>query len=469
MAKRKTFITLILVLVLAITAGILDYPKYFNQGVDSTNSFLGSKNLGVLSDIKFPHFPNVPFRLGLDLQGGSHLIYQADLSQIEQANQGDAMSGLRDVIERRVNLFGVAEPIVQVQKDRLIVELAGIKDINQAIQMIGQTPYLEFREPRTQEETQKILDKKSELQGLTTMEEIQKVPDWQLALEDPNFKATNLTGQYLKSAQLSFDQTSSKPLVSIEFNDEGAKLFEELTTKNVGKQLAIYIDDALISAPVVEEAISLGKAQISGNFTLDTAKELARNLNAGALPVPITLISQQTVGPTLGKLSLDQSLKAGFLGLLAIIIFMVVIYRLPGLLASIALAIYVALLLGIFKLIPVTLTLSGIAGFILSIGMAVDANILIFARMKEELRAGNSFGSAVENGFKRAWPSIRDSNFNSLIVCFILFTFATSFIKGFALTLSLGVLVSIFSAVFITRILLLMFVGTKLEKFKWLW
>jgi len=468
MTKKKTFITIILVLVLTISAAVLDYPKYFNQGADAVNSFLSSTKIDLISDIKIPHFPSVPFKLGLDLQGGSHLVYQADLSQIGESDRADAMSGLRDVIERRVNLFGVAEPVVQVQNDRLVVELAGIKDINQAIQMIGQTPYLEFREPRAPEEAQKILDKQKELQG-KTMEEIQKIPDWTLALEDPNFKPTDLTGKYLKKAELGFEQNSPKAVVSIEFNDEGTKLFEELTTKYVGKQLAIYIDNSLISAPVVQEPITGGKAQITGNFTVNEAKEMARNLNAGALPVPIKLVSQQTVGPILGKTSLDESLKAGVFGLLGIVIFMIIFYRFPGFLASIALGFYVILVLAIFKLIPVTLTLSGIAGFVLSIGMAVDANILIFARMKEELKLGNSFSAALEAGFKRAWPSIRDSNLNSLIVCAILFTFATSFIKGFALTLSLGILMSIFSAVFITRILLRIFVGTKLEKFKWLW
>jgi len=242
-----------------------------------------------------------------------------------------------------------------------------------------------------------------------------------------------------------------------------------LTSRNVGKQLAIYIDQALISAPTVQDAITGGKAQITGKFTLDQAKKLARDLNTGALPVPIKLISQDTVGPILGKISLEQSLKAGIIGFFGVIVFMVIFYRFPGILASLALLIYVSLVLAIFKLIPVTLTLAGIAGFLLSIGMAVDANILIFSRMREELNQGKSFNNGVEEGFKRAWPSIRDSNFNSLIVCLILFIFATSFIKGFAFTLSIGILASMFSAIFITRMLLRFFVGTPLEKIKWIW
>jgi preprotein translocase subunit SecD len=395
--------------------------------------------------INIKNFPNIPFRTGLDLQGGTRLTYEADVSQIKNEDYSRVMDGLKDIIERRVNIFGVQEPQIQTQKvgdkQRLIVELAGVKDIKEAIEMIGQTPYLEFRE---------MSNEKTES-------------------GEPIFVATELTGRYLQKAEMGFDQTTYKPIVTMEFNSEGAKLFEQITEKNIGKQLAIFIDGVPISAPVVNEKIPGGKARITGDFTADYAKKLAENLSAGALPVPITLISQQTVGPTLGQISLDSSIKAGLIGFLAVIAFMILIYRFPGLIASIALVLYVIFVLAIFKLIPVTLTLSGIAGFILSIGMAVDANILIFARTKEELKEGEILSTAVENGFKRAWPSIRDSNLNSLIVCAILFTFATSFIKGFALTLSLGIIVSILSAVFITRLLLQLFVSTKLEKFKWLW
>ncbi|MDO8601487.1 MAG: protein translocase subunit SecD, partial [bacterium] len=248
-----------------------------------------------------------------------------------------------------------------------------------------------------------------------------------------------------------------------------SNLFKEITARNIGKFLPIYIDGVPVSTPVVQQEIAGGKAQISGDFTAETAQVLARNLNAGALPVPIKLISQQTVGPILGKISLEHSLRAGVIGLIGVILFMLLFYRLPGLLASISLSIYVIFVLTIFKTIPVTLTLAGIAGFLLSIGMAVDANILIFARMREEMKQGKSFSMAVEEGFRRAWPSIRDSNFNSLIVCAILFSFATSFIKGFALTLGIGILVSMFSAIFITRNFLKCFIGTALERIKWLW
>jgi len=466
-AKKKNYLILILILILAFFTVSLSYPKYFNRGTEIINKKLGIQD----SKLKIPRFPEF-FKLGLDLLGGSHLLYEADLSQIDSKNYGEAMAALRDIIERRVNLFGVSEPLVQTEErgnsHRLIVELAGIKDVNQAIKMIGQTPYLEFKEERVQEETQKILDKQKEIQGKSP-EEIQKISDWQMAFEDPYFKSTQLTGRYLKRAEVVFDQTTSKPLISLQFNDEGAKIFEELTSRNVNKRIAIYLDQAPISAPVVREAISGGKAQITGDFAIKAAQELARNLNAGALPVPIKLISQQTVGPTLGKISLDQSLKAGLIGFLAVILFMIIIYRLPGILASLALLIYLTIVLSAFKLFSVTLTLAGIAGFILSIGMAVDANILIFSRMREEMRGGQSFLASIDEGIRRAWPSIRDSNFNTLIVSGILFTFGTSFVKGFAFTLILGVLISMFSAIIITNNFLRFVMGTKLGKLVWLW
>ncbi len=445
--ERKISINIILIVVLTFLAGNLVYPKYFNQGVDFLNQKLS---------INLPHFWQKPFKLGLDLQGGAHLLYQADLANVAATDKASAMAGLRDVIERRVNLFGVSEPVVQVQGDRLVVELAGVLDVSEAIKLIGQTPFLEFREQKTNFDeinavNQKIAD------GTATG-----------TIEDP-FQATALTGKYLKAAAVGFDQTSYKPLVSIEFNADGAKLFEEITSRNVGKILAIYIDGQLISAPRVNEAISGGKAQISGNFTVEEVKELTRNLNAGALPVPISLISQQTVGPILGKTSLERSLKAGLYGFLAIILFMIIFYRLPGVVASLALLIYIILVLALFKIVSVTLTLAGIAGLILSIGMAVDANILIFARMKEEMAQGKNLAVAIEEGFRRAWPSIRDSNFNTLIVSAILFGFATSFIKGFALTLGLGVVVSMFSAIVITRNFLKILIGKWFEKVDWLW
>ncbi|OHA62001.1 MAG: protein-export membrane protein SecD [Candidatus Wildermuthbacteria bacterium GWA2_46_15] len=475
MTKRKSFLVLSSIILLAFLAGNLSYPAPLNRGIDFLNAQIKlweqNPKLKIIAEkIKIRHFIDLPFKLGLDLQGGTHLLYQADLNNIAAADQKNALAGLRDVIERRINLFGVREPVVQIEEksQRLIVELAGISDVQEAIKMIGQTPFLEFREPRPEEQTNLILAKQKELEG-KTYEEAQQVPDWQIALEDPYFMSTQLTGRYLKKADLAFDQTTNKPQVSIQFNEEGAKLFEELTTKNVGQPLAIYIDNALLSRPVVQEAIKGGQAQITGDFTVEAGRDLARNLNAGALPVPIKLVSQETIGPILGQASLEKSLKAGFIGFALVFVFMILFYRLPGFLASLALAIYVALLLSLFKLIPVTLTLAGIAGLILSVGMAVDANILIFARMREELKQGKSLTLAVEEGFKRAWPSIRDSNANSIIVTLILFGFGVGFVKGFALTLMIGIILSLFSAIFMTRNFLRLVENTVFAKIKWLW
>jgi len=473
--QQKHYI-LIGVLILAVLAGIFSYPNYFNKGVDLLNHKLSWT---------IPHFPERPFILGLDLQGGVSLVYQADLSTIN--DKTTAMSGLRDVIERRVNMFGVSEPVVEIQgQDRLAVELPGVTNVQQAIQMIGQTPYLEFDEQRTADETKNITDKIKEIQDAQKKDpkaDITKIKDWQLALQDPYFKPTDLTGKYLTKATVIFDPTTYKPQIQLQFNADGAKLFADITGRNIKKPIAILLDGASIIdtngdgkidnqdmyAPIVQDKITDGKAIITGDMSNQTAGTIASRLNSGALPVKIgEPISQETVGPTLGSVSLKQSLMAGIYGLIAVIIFMIIFYRFPGLLASVALAIYVAITLAIFKLIPVTLTLAGIGGFILSIGMAVDANILIFARMKEEIKQGKGLSQAIEEGFRRAWPSIRDSNFNSLIVCAILFFVATSFIKGFAFTLALGILISLFSAIFITRIFLMVFVGKWAEKAKWL-
>jgi len=361
------------------------------------------------------------------------------------------MQGLRDVIERRVNMFGVSEPQVAVQeaggKYRLVVDLSGVKDVNEAIKMIGKTPYLEFRQERPGV-------------SATSAENISP---------DELFEPTSLTGRYLKKADLSFNQQTMEPEVLIEFNAEGAELFRQITAQNVGKRLAIYIDNVLMSAPTVREEISGGKAQITGKFTTQEARELVRNFNAGALPVPITLISQTSVGPTLGMESMQKSLKAGLFGFLAVCLFMIGFYRFSGLLASVALVIYALILLTLFKLIPVTLTLAGIGGAILSVGMAVDANVLIFERQKEERKKGENFKTALENGFSRAWPSIRDSNLTTLLIAVIMFGFGSSFVKGFAFTLSLGVLTSMFSAMIVTKNFMRICVGTRLEKIKWLW
>ncbi|MBU4142484.1 protein translocase subunit SecD [Patescibacteria group bacterium] len=456
----QTAWTVVAIFLLAVFAGFICYPPAWNKSVDWLNA---QKNQSVVFKIvpNIPQFFNLPFRLGLDLQGGTHLVYEADLSNIEKGQYTNSMQGVRDVIERRVNLFGVAEPLVQVDTVgshyRLIVELAGVKDIHQAITMIGETPSLDFREERLAAATQAILEQYNALSS-----EEQKT-----FTEDPYFSRTELTGKYLKNSTLQFDQNTNVPQVGLEFNDEGAKIFETITSRNVGKRIAIYLDGSPISAPTVNETISGGKAQITGNFTYNDAKQLVQRLNAGALPVPIKLINQQSVGASLGEKSLQQSLLAGLIGILAVALFMIFWYRLPGLLAVLALIIYSAIVLMIFKLIPVTLTLAGIAGFILSVGMAVDANILIFERLKEELRWGKSLGGAIDEGFKRAWTSIRDSNASSLITCLVLFWLGTSVIKGFALTLAIGIIISMFSAIFVTRNFLKLFVSEGMEKRLW--
>ncbi len=393
--------------------------------------------------------PNVPFRLGLDLLGGTHLVYQADLSKSD--NKSDAMQGVRDVIERRVNYFGVAEPLVEVSgNDRLIVELAGIKNVGQAISLIGATPFLEFKEARP--DAQAILDAQRKGQRLN---------------EDP-FISTGLNGRHLKRASVTFGQQTYQPQISLELTDEGAKLFADITKRNLGKIVAIYLDGAAISTPVVQSEITDGHAVISGKFTPNEAKLLATRLNSGALPVPIALISQQTIGASLGAESLSKSLKAGVYGLILVALFMILFYRLPGVVSVVALGIYVLIVLSIYKLIPVTLTLAGIAGFILSLGMAVDANVLIFARMREELHAGKTLHASMHEGFSRAWLSVRDSHVTTLIGAFVLYTFTTSIVKGFALTLGIGVLASLFTATVVTRMFLNLVSGPRTENKKWL-
>ena len=452
MLKKGIGSNLLIIFILAILGLNFVYPKYLNQGIDSFNGF----QFSILnSELRLSHFPEVDFKLGLDLQGGSHLVYEADLLKIEASGKSSAMQGLRDVIERRVNRFGVGEPIVRIQEQgehrRLIVELPGIKDVGEAIRAIGKTPYLEFKEQMTEQESRAVLDGYEEFQG-KSLEEITQIPNWQNILrEDPYFKSTILTGQYLEKAEVSFDQTTFEAEVLLQFDDEGKDIFKELTSSNIGKQLAIYIDDTLISAPVVREAIPNGKARITGNFTTEEAKDLARNLNAGALPVPIELISQKTIGPVLGQASLMKSLKAGMIGFLMVILFMILFYRVPGIFASLALIIYGCLVLSLFKLIPVTLTLAGIGGVILSVGMAVDANVLIFERIREELKTGKTVRTALNSGYERALVTVIDSNLTTVIAGVVLFLFGTGMIKGFGLTLTLGILANIFTAVFVTR------------------
>ncbi len=627
-------------------------------------------------------FSNWKFHLGLDLQGGTHLVYQADTLSIPAADRADALNGVRDVLERRINVFGVSEPVVQTNKVgedwRVIIELPGVKDVNKAIANIGETPILEFKEQNTTSESEdqeqveaaaesalkqilvapkdfdsiaraqqdsaaatftqedykfkdelpqaladtiwnypagkitpqivagndgymaidsqvvpmdgffiaQVIDKKTGVERQNNQEkEVQashilisykgaqsspatrskkeaqelaavidqkakesdsdfsmlakansddpsvidnagelgffthdkmtpafadaafsmekgqvsdvietefgfhiikvtdvKEPSSSTTIEDQikysylfyqttvdPWKATGLSGKNLKSATVEFDSTTGQPRVALNFDDEGKQLFADITTRNVGKPVAIFLDGQSISQPTVEESITDGSAVISGRFTNTEANQLAQRLRAGALPVPISLLSQQNVGPSLGKISLDKSLYAGIIGIILVAIFMLLYYRFPGLLAVLALAVYGLLNLTIFETLPVTLTLAGIAGFILSIGMAVDANVLIFERFKEERRAGKPISEAVSEGFHRAWPSIRDGNVSTLITCVILYYFGSSLIRGFGLTLGIGVLTSMFTAITVTRVLMLLTVETPLKKWDWLW
>ena len=420
--KTRQWLIVLGLIVLAALAGWFDSPAHPQLRVGT-----------IVRDL------NV--KLGLDLQGGAHLIYRADTTAIAADERADALAGVRDVIERRVNTFGVAEPLVQTNRvgdeQRIIVELAGVFDVNEAIARIGETPQLDFRREVQNEELieQLNIDDAAGLSGVL-------------------FEPTDLSGKHLQRAVVNFDQTSGAPSVSLEFDREGSDIFAELTRNNIGRRLAINLDGVPISAPIVQTEITNGQAVISGGFTIDEARTLAQRLNAGALPVPIELIGQQTIGPSLGARSIEQSLQAGAYGLLAVAIWMIAYYRLPGVVATVSLTLYVAVFLALIKLIPVTLTLAGIAGLILSIGMAVDANVLIFERFRENIRAGKNVGYALEHGFTEAWNSIRASNVSSLITALILYGFGTSIIRGFALTFSIGILLSMFTAITVTRTLL---------------
>jgi len=385
--------------------------------------------------------------LGLDLKGGSHLVFEADTKKIKEEDLEDALNSARDIIEKRVNFFGVSEPQIQTLKSqgkyRISVDLPGITDVSSAIKLIGQTAQLSFKEETP-------------------------AKDQKEATETPIFlrltKETGLIGKDIKKAQVTFDNQTGKPQVALIFTDEGAKLFAKITERNVGKPVAIFLDQFLLSAPIVQQKIEGGNAVITGNFTVDEAKKLAIAINSGALPLPIKLVEQKNIGPTLGASEVKKSVYAGFVGLFLVLLFMVLYYKKLGLIASLALLIYGALSLAIFRAIPVVLTLPGVAGFILSIGMAVDSNILIFERMKEELRKGKSFAIAFNLGFGRAIDAIKDANITTLTVAFILFNplnweFLPQFgmVRGFALTLGIGVATSLFTGVVITKRLIKFF------------
>lgn len=471
MRSPKLFIFFIFFAALALFLIDLPTPIYLK-----TPKFkIGRKEIGSVSfrlnpnaiKIKIGSFSlikNLSYRLGLDLEGGTRIVYSLDTSQIKEEEKKAAHEAARNVVERRVNFFGVVEPTIQMLKVgsdyRLVVELPGVTNVNDAIDLIGKTSELSFWEEAATKEASLDSGAISQEAKEATSSSSSSLPLGITSLFPDGSVKTNLTGKDLKTARVAFDPNTGKPQVQLNFTSEGAKEFANITQKNTGRILAIVLDDQVIESPRVNEPILTGDAVISGDFTTIQAKKLAINLNSGALPVPLDIISMTNIGPSLGFESLKKSVLGGVLGFVSVIIFMIFLYRKEGFLASLALFFYVFLVLFIFKMIPVTLTLAGIAGFILSIGMALDANILIFERMKEEKRAGRQKDLAIDIGFKRAWTSIRDSNVSSLITCFILYYFGSGIVRGFAFALAIGILVSMFSAITITRSLLRIF-GTE--------
>jgi preprotein translocase subunit SecD len=434
---------LTIIVCLSLIAAIIDMPSELPININWNSIKINT----IIRRPKFD-FNILGFRIskefnikkGLDLQGGTHVVLKADMTNIKPEDRSSALDSSKNIINRRVDLFGVSEPLIQTsisnEDYRIIVELPGIKDINQALDLIGKTAQLDFRE---------------------------LAPTATQAAFLSDFKPTGLTGKHLKKATVQFDQ-SGKPEVGLLFDEEGAKLFSEITLRNVDKVVSIFIDDFPVVTPRVNTQITSGEAVITGAFTLEEAKNISIQLNAGALPVPIEILEQKNIGAALGQDSVNKSLRAGLVGLGLVMLFMIMLYGFQGFLADLALIVYGLITLSLYKLIPVTLTLPGLAGFILSVGMAVDSNILIFERMKEELRMGKPWQTAMELGFGRAWDSIKDANVATLMTAFILFnpldwSFLNSsgMVRGFALTLGLGVITSLFTGIIVTRTLMRLF------------
>ena len=407
-----------------------------------------------VSALIYPLWGREAMRLGLDLQGGIHMVYKADFSAIESGEESEAIDGAIAVIERRINILGVTEPVIQKQgADRILVQLPGISETEKAKRLIGQTALLEFREMVTNADGE---------------------AEWVPTTAVVNGQEKELNSSYFKENTYVDTDDFGRILLRFEWNSEGSKLSGQITGRLIGEPLGIFLsgepllgDDGEPIAPIIRSKIT-DRGQIEG-LSFNEATELSQLLNAGRIPLPLTPIYDQTVSPILGADFIDMSVKAGIIGIILVMLFIIAYYRLSGVLACLALLFYGALVLAVFKLIPVTLTLAGLGGFILSIGMAVDANVLIFERMKEEIRTGRTLGAAIEAGFNRAWTAIRDSNVTTIIVCIILIWVGNTVVggatvMGFAVTLLIGVLASMFTAIVVTRTLLRLFVGSRLAR-----
>lgn len=440
-SKRKNWIRVTLLILLTLFALAIDWPNGFHVQIPKPK-FTFEKKLVFVKFTKNGDLVNIKkdfnIKQGLDLQGGSHLVYSVDMSQIPEGERKDALASLQKVIENRVNAFGVSEPTIYTGKNgneyRLTVELAGVKNTDEAMVLIGKTAKLDFRE---------------------------------LDSTGADFTKTDLSGSELTRASVAFDQNTNKPYIAIEFNADGAKKFAAITARNVGKPVGIYLDDKLISYPNVNQEITGGKAQITGEFTYVEAKNLAIQLDAGRLPMPITNIEQRTVEASLGKTSIHKSIVAGILGVMVVCLFMVIYYRLLGVFSTAGLALYLIYMLALVKLFSITLTMGGVAGLILSIGMSMETDVLIFERIREEMRNGRDFAHAASLGFSRAWTSIRDSNAVSLIICLLLYM-AGGTIRGFAIVLALGIIVGLVTTFLGTRSLIDLIANRKFVRNRWL-
>lgn len=508
--QRQQIYLLVFVIALTLVAVYTDLPAGTLESISRTTRIPLDRARSELANLLVWQSPDaenrsVEIRQGLDLQGGLQVLLQADMPD-GQTPTKDSMRAVRQIIENRINSLGVSEPLIQLQgEDKIVVELPGIEDPDEAIETFGETGRLEiiatgstFLPPRQGDQPGTMVKTSypvlvadftptvtpsstitptatmpatatptlmatptitatgtiTATQGVTGTGGTQATPSPTAQPITEREWPTVITGDMLASAQVIFDQVTNQPAVGFTLEAKGAERFYQYTSNHIGEYLSIVLDGEVISSARIRDAIR-DQGQITGDFTREEARRLVIQLKYGALPVPLKVVNNVTVGPTLGEDSVDRSLMAGIIGLSVVMIFMVTYYRLPGVLANLALLIYTAVVLAIFKLIPVVLTLAGIAGFVLSIGMAVDANILIFERLKEELRFGRTLRSAIDAGWRRAWPSIRDSNFSTLITCVILFWFGGQFgatiVKGFALTLAIGVLVSMFTAIVVTR------------------